>query len=45
LEINAEREQKFPVFAENIKVFQSEIDDILSISKHSERTSSLNIQE
>jgi len=41
LEINAEREQKFPMFAENIKQFQIEVDNILGITKHTEVNSSL----
>jgi len=45
LEINSERDQKFPVFAENIQKFQREIDDILCISKHSEREKNLSVDE
>lgn len=41
MEINNEREQKFPIFAENIKQFQLEVDEIMGITKHTENNTSL----
>lgn len=41
MELNAEREQKFPIFLENIKQFQIEVDNLLGITKHAENNSSL----
>lgn len=41
LEINNEREEKFPIFAENIKQFQLEVDEIMGITKHTENNTSL----